>query len=100
MLAGLVTPLLAPIGAGRFRAGHGGADISPLETAGVPLLGLNLDSTRYFDWHHTPADTLDKVEPAELQQAAAALAAATWALANAEATLPRVAPSATPTPRR
>ena len=100
MLTALLTPLLAPIGAARFRAGHGGADISVLETAGVPLLGLSLDSTRYFDWHHTPADTLDKIDPAELQHAAAALAAATWGLANAEATLPRVPPSATPTPRR
>ena len=100
MLTGLLTPLLAPIGAARFRAGHGGADISPLETDGVPMLGLSLESTRYFDWHHTPADTLDKIDPAELQQAAAALAAATWALANAETTLPRVPPSATPTPRR
>lgn len=100
MLTGLLTPLLAPIGAARFRAGHGGADISVLETAGVPLLGLSLDSTRYFDWHHTPADTLDKIDPAELQQAAAALAVATWELANAEATLPRVPPSATPRPRR
>lgn len=100
MLTSLLSPILAPIGAARLRAGHGGADISSLETAGVPLLGLSLDSTRYFDWHHTQADTLDKVDPAELQQAAAAMAAATWELANADATLPRLPPTATPTPRR
>jgi hypothetical protein len=89
MLADLLAPLLAPIGAARFTEGHGGADISPLETGGVPLLGLSLESSRYFDWHHTQADTLDKVDPSELQQAAAAMTGAAWALADAPGTLPR-----------
>ena len=47
------------------RAGDGGGvDISPLACAGVPLLSLAQDTSRYFDWHHSAADTLDKVDPA------------------------------------
>jgi Zn-dependent M28 family amino/carboxypeptidase len=100
MVGDLLTSLLAPIGAARFREGHGGSDISPLESGGVPMLGLSLESTRYFDWHHTAADTLDKVDPAELQQATATMAAAAWALADAAGTLPRVPPrpAAPPSP--
>ena len=91
-LRDLLAGILAPLGAARIQEGGGGADISPMEEAGVPQIGLETDTTRYFDWHHTMADTLDKVEPAELQQATAALAAATWALAEWDGTLPRVPP--------
>ncbi|HKY32812.1 MAG TPA: M28 family peptidase [Candidatus Polarisedimenticolia bacterium] len=89
LLRDMLAPALAPLGAARVRAGQGGADIGPLRRHGVPLLGLDLDTTRYFDWHHSMADTLDKVDPAELQQATAVLAAATWVLADAPRTLPR-----------
>ena len=91
-LADLLVPILAPIGAGRVTKGGGGADISPLEDHGVPQLSLNLDTTRYFDWHHTMADTLDKVDPWDLQQATAAFAATAWALAEWDRTLPRLPP--------
>jgi carboxypeptidase Q len=57
-------------------------------------VGLSTDSTRYFDWHHTMADTLDKVDPGELQHATATLAAATWILAEDRRTLPRYEPTA------
>lgn len=86
----LVTPVLATIGAARVRAGEGGADISTLEDFGVPLLGLELDTTHYFDWHHTMADTLDKVDPEALQHATAAFAATTWMLAESPVTLTRI----------
>ena len=66
-----------------------GADLSPLEPCGVPLLGLRQDMTRYFDWHHTQADTLDKVDPRELAANAVTLAYAAWALADAPEPLPR-----------
>ncbi|HZI95285.1 MAG TPA: prolyl oligopeptidase family serine peptidase, partial [Patescibacteria group bacterium] len=88
-LRDLLAPTLAPIGARRFREGHGGSDIAPLEDYGVPLIGLELDGTRYFDWHHTQADTLDKVDPGELQLGVAAMAATAWSLADAPVTLPR-----------
>jgi hypothetical protein len=98
MLQDLVS-LLRPVGADAVAAGGGGADIEPLHAASVPLLGLRLDGTRYFDWHHSPADTLDKVDPRELAQGAAAVAVAAYALADMPGTLPRPAPpSPTPAP--
>ena len=87
-----LTRLLRPLGAEDVVAGGGGADIEPLHASSVPLLGLRLDSTRYFDWHHTPADTLDKVDPRELALGAAALAVSAYVLADMPGTLPRPAP--------
>ena len=49
-----------------------GSDISPLIAAGVPAVGLNQDGTRYFDFHHSPDDTLDKIDIAQLRQNVAA----------------------------
>ena len=82
---------LAGIGAGSFvKGGAGGADISPLLASGLPLLGLRNDSSRYFDYHHTANDTYDKVDPAQLNQATAAMVAMTYALAEAAEPLPRI----------
>lgn len=50
----------------------GGSDIGPMLSDGLPGVGLEQDGTRYFDLHHTPDDTLDKVDPAELRQNVAA----------------------------
>ncbi len=64
---------LAPLGilsGSTDRAG--GSDIGPLSASGVSTIQLNQDGTRYFDWHHTPDDTLDKIDPAEMQQNVAA----------------------------
>ena len=52
---------------GKQSAG-GGADIGALVQAGVPAIDLAQDGTRYFDLHHTPDDTLDKIDPAQLRQ--------------------------------
>ena len=79
---------LAPLGiaAGRQEAG-GGADIAPLVKAGVPVIDLQQDGTRYFDLHHTPDDTLDKVDPAQLRQNVAAWAVTLNLVANAAETM-------------
>jgi carboxypeptidase Q len=61
---------------------HTGADTSPLTDAGVPGFGLVPDPRHYFDYHHSAADTLDKVDPKALAQNTAALAGLTWVLAN------------------
>ncbi len=60
---------LAPLGIplGKAPAG-GGSDVGELIGSGVPGIDLQQDGTRYFDWHHTPEDTLDKIDPAQLQQ--------------------------------
>jgi hypothetical protein len=55
---------------------YGGSDIGPMIADGLPGVGLNQDGTRYFDYHHTPDDTLDKVDPAQLRQNVAAWTAA------------------------
>ena len=59
-----------------------GADTSPLTGAGVPGFGLVPDPRHYFDFHHTPADTLDKVDPKALAQNTAAIAAIAYILAE------------------
>jgi Zn-dependent M28 family amino/carboxypeptidase len=66
-----------------------GADIAPLAKAGVPTLGIMQDARAYFNYHHTPADTLDKIVPQELRENAAALAVMGYALANLPEPLPR-----------
>jgi carboxypeptidase Q len=65
--------------------GGGGADISPLRDQGVLLAGLYPDAERYFEIHHTNADTLDKVDPALLREGLTAVATLAWQLANVPA---------------
>lgn len=92
-LAG-IAGLLRVFGADRVSDGDAGADISPMKTGGVPRLGLLQDPTHYFDWHHTPADTLDKVDPRELATSTAAVAVMAYVLAEREEPLARPAPEA------
>jgi carboxypeptidase Q len=75
--------ILDRIGAAKFdNAEHTGADTTPLIDAGVAGFGLVPDPRHYFDYHHSPADTLDKVDPHELAQNTAALLALTWEIAE------------------
>lgn len=79
---------LAPLGVGSgTQEAGGGADIAPLVKAGVPVIDLQQDGTRYFDLHHTPDDTLDKVDPEQLRQNVAAWAVTLSLVANAPETL-------------
>lgn len=77
-----IASLLAPIGATRAIASFSGADLIPLARAGVPTLGLDMDASTYFDYHHTPADTLDKVDPDILARNVATVATAAYVLAD------------------
>ncbi len=98
-----VLPMLAPVsevlrsqGAELIRRTEGTeADISPIAAQGVPAFGLWQDTRTYFNYHHTAADTLDKVSPRELAENAAAMAVLAYALAN----LPQPLPRNPPTPR-
>jgi hypothetical protein len=74
--------LLKPIDADRVEPGGGGGDISALAATGVPLMGLRFDSQRYFDYHHSDNDTIDKVNPRELELGAAALAVVSYVVAQ------------------
>jgi carboxypeptidase Q len=66
-----------------------GSDIAPLAKEGVPTLGIMQDGRTYFNYHHTAADTLDKIVPQELRENAAAMAVMGYALANLPEPLPR-----------
>jgi Zn-dependent M28 family amino/carboxypeptidase len=66
-----------------------GADIAPLSDAGVPSFGVMQDGRTYFNYHHSAADTLDKVVPSELRENAAAMAVLAYALTNMKEPLPR-----------
>jgi hypothetical protein len=85
-----VTQVLLPIGAATLTpASETGADIEFLSDAGVPAFAPNQDSRFYFDYHHTPADTFDKVNPQELNENAAVMAVTAFALADSSTAAPR-----------
>jgi hypothetical protein len=64
---------LAPLGITKNDKGEAdGTDVDPTIQAGAPWISLNQDGIRYFDWHHTPDDTLDKIDPDQLRQNVAA----------------------------
>ncbi len=83
--------LLQSSGAGVLRlvANSVGADISPLESAGVPGFAPIQDDRTYFDYHHTHADTFDKINPRHLAENAAVMAVLAFAIANLPEPLPR-----------
>jgi carboxypeptidase Q len=66
-----------------------GADITGMSEAGVPALGILQDGRTYFHYHHTAADTLDKIVPSELRENGAAMAVMGYALASMKDPLPR-----------
>lgn len=85
-----VSAILESSRAGLVRTGHEtGADISPMQALGVPAFGLWQDSRTYFNYHHTAADTLDKINPRELQENAAVMAVLAYAIADMPEPLPR-----------
>ncbi|WP_246285196.1 M20/M25/M40 family metallo-hydrolase [Hymenobacter lapidiphilus] len=73
-------PLFAPYGSGQFAQGHAGTDIGPLKGQVQALVGYDCDSQRYFDIHHTAADTFDKVNRRELELGGASMAALIYLL--------------------
>jgi hypothetical protein len=74
--------LLDRVGAGEIGPGGGGSDIAPLMRDGVPGLGERTTGAHYFDWHHTEADTLDKVDLEDFRKNIAALAVMSYVLAD------------------
>jgi carboxypeptidase Q len=74
--------LLTPIGANQIQRGGGGSDIEPLMQAGVPGIGQISSGAHYFDWHHTEADTFDKVNPQDFRESVASMAVMSFVLAD------------------
>ncbi|MCD6049415.1 MAG: peptidase [Verrucomicrobia bacterium] len=83
------TPLLEPVGATQMEFGCRGTDVLQLLVGGVPAMHLEVDRKPYFNYHHTAADTVDKVSPIDLNSCTAALAIMVWSLANSAEPLPR-----------
>jgi carboxypeptidase Q len=82
-----IAKLLAGIGADNIAADGDGADIGPLMRDGVIGASLDVDGVHYFDIHHTPADTLDKVNPRELALCVATMAVMAYTVADLPETL-------------
>ncbi|HZZ88763.1 MAG TPA: M28 family peptidase, partial [Caulobacteraceae bacterium] len=73
-----------------------GDDTADLVRAGVPAFAVHQDASRYFDWHHSSEDTLDKVDPAQLRQATATWAAFVYVAANSDIDFKALAPPSPP----
>jgi carboxypeptidase Q len=103
-----LAPLLAGLGTGGITDGGGDTDTGPLMKLGVPGVSHRTTMQHYFDWHHTDADMLDKVDPIELRKNVAAMAVLAYVLADMEETLAdpaqgptgSAAPAATPASTR
>jgi carboxypeptidase Q len=81
--------LLERIGAGVITRGGGGADIGPIMREGVPGMGLSVDRTRYFWYHHSDSDTIDKLDPREMALSVATMAVMSYVVADMPNRLPR-----------
>ncbi len=77
-----IARLLAPIGADSVFAQGGGADISPLTNSGVPGMGLKVDGTKYFWYHHTRADMVSMLNREDFNRCVAALALMAYMIAD------------------
>jgi carboxypeptidase Q len=83
-------PLFEGLGAHNFALGGGGADLSPFTREGMLGIAVRPDTSHYFDLHHSPADTIDKIAPYHLERNAAAMALMAYILAERD--LPEPAP--------
>ncbi len=77
-----IASLLQPIGAARIKSGHTGADVGELVDKGVVGMGLWMDSSTYFDYHHSQADTLDKIRPEDLRRTITTVAVMAYVVAD------------------
>jgi carboxypeptidase Q len=82
--------LLMPLGVSEIVGGGGGADIGPISQAGnTPMAAYLGNPGRYFAIHHTAADTVERIAPAEVSKAAAAIAVLAYVVAEMPDQLPR-----------
>ncbi|HET7464320.1 MAG TPA: M20/M25/M40 family metallo-hydrolase [Longimicrobium sp.] len=88
-----IARLLEPIGAAKMDPGEGEADVDAIIRDGVPGLALDVDGTKYFWYHHSSADTIDKLDPQEFAKCVAAMAVMAYVAADMPGTLPHAAPA-------
>ena len=88
--------LLAPIKATQITEGGADADNGPIVALGVPGLSLNVEGTKYFWYHHSAADMMDKLDPREMAECVAAMAVMAYITADMQETIPRNPPAVNP----
>jgi len=88
-----IASLLRPINADSIAVGGPEADIAPLYALGIPVITLDTDQSKYFLYHHTEADMIDKLDPVDMAKDAAIFAVVAATVANMPGTLPRVQPA-------
>ena len=81
--------LMKPIGANTISEGGRAADVAPLNDEGVPVMSLKVDGSKYFWYHHTNADTFDKIDFNEFNRCIAAMAIMAYVVADLDEPLPR-----------
>lgn len=84
-----IAPLLKPLGADRLKWGANASDVMNLVPNGVPVMGLDVDREKYFWYHHTAADTIDKLDIHEFNRCSAAMAIMAYVIADMPVRLPR-----------
>lgn len=88
-----IASLLSSIGAGSAEAGGPDADVGPLAERGVPAASPIVDGTRYFWYHHSEGDTIDKLNPREMAECVAVMAVMAYVVADMPGTMGRVIPA-------
>ena len=86
-----ILTLCAPLGATKLATGYSGPDVSPMKSGGVIVMGHDVDRSLYFNYHHCPADTLDKVNPEDLSRNVAVMATVAYVIADMPVRLGTVA---------
>jgi carboxypeptidase Q len=86
-----IASLLSSIGASSVAAGGSEADVEPLLERGVPAVSLAVEGTRYFWYHHSEADTMDKLNPRDIAECVALMAVMAYVVADMPGTLGRAA---------
>ncbi len=84
-----IAGLLEPIGSNFIGDDGGGADIGPIMKEGVPGMGLKVEGSKYFWYHHTNADTIDKLDKNEFNRCVATMAIMAYVVADMDERLPR-----------
>ena len=95
-----IASLLSSFGATDARRGGPQADVSPLAERGVPAASLLVDGSRYFWFHHSAGDTMDKLSPREMAECVAAMAVLAYVAADMPDRFPRATPGDSTVPRR
>lgn len=95
-----IASLLSSIGATDVQRGGPQADVSPLAERGVPAAAPIVDGSRYFWFHHSAGDTMDKLDPREVAECVAAMAVLAYVAADMPERFPRVVPGDSAAPRR